>query len=56
MFPILFFKQGACVQFINALVSTPDELDFRLHLRNEFLRGGLTDVLKVKHSGNLIDH
>ena len=37
----------ACVQFINALVSKPDDLDFRLHLRNEFLRQGLTEVLKV---------
>jgi hypothetical protein len=39
------------VQFINALVSKPDDLDFRLHLRNEFLREGLTEVLKVYISG-----
>ncbi|XP_028397686.1 protein diaphanous homolog 1-like [Dendronephthya gigantea] len=43
----------ACVQFINALVSKPDDLDFRLHLRNEFLRGGLTEVLKdLRDVGN----
>ncbi|KAG1655371.1 Protein diaphanous 3 [Nymphon striatum] len=36
----------ACIQFINALVTIPDELDFRLHLRNEFMRTGLMDVLE----------
>jgi len=39
--------QTACLQLINAIVSTPDELDFRLHLRNEFLRSGLADALQV---------
>lgn len=39
--------QVACVQLINALVSTPDDLDFRLHLRNEFVREGLNDPLQV---------
>ena len=38
----------ACVQLINALVSTPDDLDFRLHLRNEFVREGLNDPLQVQ--------
>jgi len=33
----------ACVQLINALVSTPDDLDFRLHLRNEFIREGMSE-------------
>ena len=32
---------------INALVSSPDDLDFRLHLRNEFMRDGLMDILEV---------
>lgn len=36
----------ACVQLINALVSTPDDLDFRLHLRNEFVREGLNEPLQ----------
>ena len=37
-----------CVMIlINALVSSPDELDFRLHLRNEFMRDGLMDILEV---------
>ena len=37
----------ACMQLINAIVSTPDDLDFRLHLRNEFMRTGLIDALEV---------
>lgn len=43
----LLLWQVACVQLINALVSTPDDLDFRLHLRNEFVREGLNDPLQV---------
>ncbi|XP_061690208.1 protein diaphanous homolog 2 isoform X4 [Syngnathoides biaculeatus] len=37
--------QVACMQFINALVTSPDDLDFRIHLRNEFLRCGLKKIL-----------
>ena len=37
----------ACVQLINALVSTPDDLDFRLHLRNEFIREGMSEPFQV---------
>ncbi|OXB79450.1 UNVERIFIED_CONTAM: hypothetical protein H355_008345, partial [Colinus virginianus] len=39
--------QVACMQFINALVTSPEELDFRIHLRNEFLRCGLKKILPV---------
>ena len=39
--------QLACLQFINAIVNTPDDIDFKIHLRNEFMRGGLDDVLNV---------
>jgi len=35
----------ACLQMINALVATPDDLDFRLHLRNEIIREGFSDAL-----------
>ena len=28
------------MQLINALVTSPDDLDFRLHIRNEFMRYG----------------
>ncbi|XP_028637698.1 protein diaphanous homolog 2 [Grammomys surdaster] len=37
--------QVACMQFINALVTSPYDLDFRIHLRNEFLRCGLKPML-----------
>uniref|UniRef100_A0A8C7WL76 Diaphanous-related formin 2 n=1 Tax=Oncorhynchus mykiss TaxID=8022 RepID=A0A8C7WL76_ONCMY len=40
--------QVACMQLINALVTSPDDLDFRIHLRNEFLRCGLKKILPVK--------
>ena len=36
------------MQLINALVTSPDELDFRLHLRNEFMRCGLKAILPVR--------
>ncbi|XP_026682784.1 protein diaphanous, partial [Diaphorina citri] len=35
----------ACLQLINAIVATPDDLEFRLHLRNEIMRVGLYDLL-----------
>ena len=38
----------ASMTLINALVSSPEDLDFRLHLRNEFMRIGLWDVLEVR--------
>ncbi|KPP79663.1 hypothetical protein Z043_100739 [Scleropages formosus] len=37
--------QVACMQLINALLTSPDDLDFRIHLRNEFLRCGLKKIL-----------
>lgn len=39
--------QIACLQLINAIVATPDDLEFRLHLRNEIMRVGLMDILDV---------
>ena len=30
---------------INALVATPQDLDFRLHLRNEVIREGFAEAL-----------
>ncbi|VVC38770.1 Diaphanous autoregulatory (DAD) domain,Formin, GTPase-binding domain,Armadillo-like helical,Formin, FH3 [Cinara cedri] len=35
----------ACLQFINAIVSTPEDLEFRGHLRNEIMRAGMYDVI-----------
>ena len=37
----------ACLTLINAIVSTPEDLDFRIHLRTEFVRHGLVDVIEV---------
>ena len=37
----------ACLQLTNAIISTPDDLDFRIHLRNEFWRAGLIDLVEV---------
>ena len=36
-----------CMQFVNALLTAFDDLDRRLHLRNEFLRAGMIDLLEV---------
>uniref|UniRef100_A0A8C1UUV8 Diaphanous-related formin 2 n=1 Tax=Cyprinus carpio TaxID=7962 RepID=A0A8C1UUV8_CYPCA len=44
--------QVACMQLINALVTSPDDLDFRIHLRNEFLRCG---HMFISHSFLLYD-
>lgn len=38
--------QVACMQLINALVTTSDDLDLRIHIRNEFARCGLKDLLQ----------
>ncbi|PKU37201.1 hypothetical protein llap_12495 [Limosa lapponica baueri] len=46
----------ACMQLINALVTSPEELDFRIHLRNEFLRCGLKKILPVSHLYIGTDH
>lgn len=35
------------MQLINALVTSPDDLDLRLHIRNEFIRCGLKNILPV---------
>ena len=39
----------------NALISTPEDLDFRMQLRNEFMRVGLLDVLEVEFVNRLAD-
>ncbi|RWS14558.1 protein diaphanous-like isoform X2 [Dinothrombium tinctorium] len=38
--------RSACMQLINALLANVDDLDFRLHLRNEIMRSGFCDVLE----------
>ena len=37
----------ACLTLINAIVTQTDDLEYRLHLRNEIMRAGLYDVLEV---------
>ncbi|XP_015122157.1 protein diaphanous isoform X2 [Diachasma alloeum] len=36
-----------CLQLINSIISSADDLDFRLHLRNEVMRIGLADILEA---------
>lgn len=36
----------ACMQLMNAVITEPEELDFRMHLRSEFMRTGLYDLLE----------
>ncbi|XP_031777153.1 protein diaphanous isoform X5 [Nasonia vitripennis] len=36
-----------CLQLINSIISSAEELDFRLHLRNEIMRAGLADILET---------
>jgi len=43
----------ACLTLINALISSPDDLDFRIHLRNEIMRVGLIDVLDTLENETL---
>lgn len=37
-----------CLTLINAIITSPEDVDFRMHLRNEFLREGLMDVIDVR--------
>lgn len=38
------------LMLINALVRTPDELEMRIHLRNEFYAIGFKDIIPELHS------
>ncbi|KAK0082986.1 hypothetical protein PV325_009545 [Microctonus aethiopoides] len=49
----------ACLQLINSIISSAEELDFRLHLRNDVMRVGLADILEtLEHdeSEDLVTH
>ncbi|PSN30139.1 Protein diaphanous [Blattella germanica] len=39
-----------CLQLINAIVAFPDDMEFRVHLRNEIMRAGLIDILETLES------
>ncbi|KAG0719156.1 Protein diaphanous 2 [Chionoecetes opilio] len=46
-----------CLSMVNSIINfVPDDnLDFRLHLRNEFMRMGLTDLLEILESSEHVD-
>ena len=39
----------SCITLLTAIISSPKALDFRMHLRNEFIRQGLKIALEVNH-------
>lgn len=50
---LLFFLsvsvvQVACMQFINIVVHSVEDMNFRVHLQYEFTKLGLDDYLEVK--------
>ncbi|XP_018426021.1 PREDICTED: protein diaphanous homolog 1 [Nanorana parkeri] len=40
----------SCMQLINAMIIQGDELDFRVHIRSELMRSGLSNLLKDLHN------
>lgn len=40
-----------CMQLMNAIITEPEELEFRLHLRSEFMRTGLYDWIDELRTG-----
>lgn len=44
----LFLLQVACMQFINIVVHSVEDMNFRVHLQFEFTKLGLDDYLEVK--------
>lgn len=43
-----FMFQVACMQFINIVVHSVEDMNFRVHLQYEFTKLGLDDYLEVK--------
>lgn len=44
----VFLLQVACMQFINIVVHSVEDMNFRVHLQFEFTKLGLDDYLEVK--------
>ena len=45
-----FLSQVACMQFINIVVHSVDDMNYRVHLQYEFTHLGLDDYLeKLRH-------
>jgi len=46
-----FFLQTACMQFVNIVVHSVEDMNFRVHLQYEFTKLGLDDYLeKLRHT------
>ncbi|XP_063545456.1 protein diaphanous isoform X1 [Cydia strobilella] len=43
--------KNGCMQLINAIITEPEELEFRMHLRSEFMRTGLQDLIDELRAG-----
>ena len=44
---VTFIVQVACMQFINIVVHSVENMNFRVHLQHEFTEIGLDDYLEV---------
>ena len=45
--------QVACMQFVNIVVHSVENMNFRVHLQHEFTQAGLDDYLAVSHSASM---
>ncbi|CAH0761837.1 unnamed protein product, partial [Diatraea saccharalis] len=43
--------KNGCMQLMNAIITEPEELEFRMHLRSEFMRTGLYDMIDELRAG-----
>ncbi|XP_041971142.1 protein diaphanous isoform X2 [Aricia agestis] len=43
--------KNGCMQLMNAIITEPEELEFRMHLRSEFMRTGLYDLIEELRAG-----
>ncbi|XP_039752772.1 protein diaphanous isoform X2 [Pararge aegeria] len=43
--------KNGCMQLMNAIITEPEELEFRMHLRSEFMRTGLCDLIDELRAG-----
>ncbi|KOB67559.1 putative diaphanous, partial [Operophtera brumata] len=44
-------SKNGCMQLMNAIITEPEELEFRIHLRSEFMRTGLYDLIDDLRAG-----
>src|SRR5690606_13763317 len=47
--------KASCLRFINTIVSTPDDLDERMRIRQQMLRMGLRSIITRIHADNPTD-